>query len=146
MMITAVICLAMSLIPGKKKGQAVDLLTGGQAAGTDKNKKAFLRTNAGLQGTMESAMHSAKKVTWNDDQKVSEDMQRYRQSSFLRHVFVPAVGPGDRGIGKPLPWNGVIQETERSKIILFPGGLSEESVFREVKLYGKEACLQEDSG
>lgn len=129
MMITAVICLAMSLIPGKKKGQAVDLLMGGQAAGTDKNRKAFLRTNAGLQGTMESAMHLAQKVTWNDAQKVSEDMQRYRQSSNLRHVFVPAVGPGDR-----------------SKIILFPGGLSEESVFREVRSYGKEACLQEDSG
>lgn len=148
MMITAVICLAMSLIPGKKRGQAVELLTGGQAsAGTDKNKKAFLRTNAGLQGTMENAMHSAQKVTWNDWQKVSEDMQRCRQGNFLRHVFVPVVGPGDRCMEEHLPLTGrKITETDRNKIIIFPGGLCEDSVFREVELFGKEVLIQEDSG
>lgn len=134
MMITAVICFAMSLIPGKKKGQAVEMLTGGQAAGKGTNGRAFLGTNAGMQGVTESAAAMSRKNAEMYGQKVAADMQRFRNSNLPRHVSGPTVGPGDRRISS-------------EKIIVLPVGLCEENVFvRELRLCGQQSSLKEDSG
>lgn len=96
MLITAVICLAMSLIPGKKKGQAVPALSQGQGGdGMNKNEKAFLSTNAGMQETTVSAAAAGRKNVIDFREKVSADLQRFRQQPFQRYVAVPTVGPGD---------------------------------------------------
>lgn len=97
MMITAVIYLAMSLIPGKKKGQAVLAFSQGQGGtGTNKNEKAFLKTNKEMQETTVSAVSAAQKKVIDFQKVVSAHKQRLRQQSFQRYVFVPTVGPGDQ--------------------------------------------------
>ncbi len=97
MMITAVICFAMSLVPGKKKGQAALVLSHGQgSAGTDKNKIAFLKTNAGIQGTTVSTAAADQKKVIDFRERVSADMHRFRPQSLQKYVLVPVVGPGDR--------------------------------------------------
>lgn len=105
MMITAVICLAMSLVPGKKKGQAVmELVTGGQAFGKNKNGSFLFGSKAAGQGTTENtaSLHS----------KITADMQRFRSSTMQRHVFVPTVGPGDRILPAYVPRGSDVKENE----------------------------------
>ncbi|MDO4309036.1 MAG: hypothetical protein Q4C77_19725 [Eubacteriales bacterium] len=133
MMITAVICMAMSLVPGKKKGQAVEALLGGQAFGS-KGNGAFAAGNAEIKSVNENVSARSQKTDPADIRKNAANMQYFRDSNLQRHVAVPTVGPGDR-------------DTDEKKIIIFPTGLCEEGIFiREMRLCIQEYLQQEDSG
>lgn len=124
MMITAVICLAMSLVPGKKKGQAFG----------SKGNGAFAAGNAEIKSVNENVSARSQKTDPADIRKNAANMQYFRDSNLQRHVAVPTVGPGDR-------------DTDEKKIIIFPTGLCEEGIFiREMRLCIQEYLQQEDSG
>lgn len=146
MVITAVICLAMSLVPGKKKGQAVDALTGGQAFG-GKGNAAFGYGKTAVGNVTEIASAQTRKMASADSRKNAADMQHFRSSTLQRHVFVPTVGPGDRStVVYPVVKESPVV-TEEKKVIIFPAGLWEEDVFiREIRICRPEALLKEDSG
>lgn len=125
MVVTAVICLAMSLIPGKNRGKVVKVLTaGGTFYGKRFSNKHVVMER--IPGCVSANQVLEKSILSNMGRNSSYDTgikiqrmtekelfrkRKIRADTHPRHVSLPSVGPGDR------------------KIILFPSVLYEEKVY-----------------
>lgn len=143
MMITALICLAMSLIPGKKKGQAVKGMEEGQVLRGKKSRIVFADSDVAESRVTGNSVSS--------DQKINVNLQRFKDKSMSSHVASPIAGPGDRVASLYLPRADNLQngrnrkinnppvkdfmKLDGQKIIIFPVGLCEDDIFiREIRL------------
>lgn len=117
MMITAVICFAMSLVPGKKGKEVLEKLLFGLGNGKQKGSEGFIMESADALANAESAFvckESRVIGCENDGCKL-----------YLNHVLVPVVGPGDwKQSQRERKYSdgvlGSIIERKNEKVIPFP--------------------------
>ncbi|MDO4336803.1 MAG: hypothetical protein Q4C91_01810 [Eubacteriales bacterium] len=95
MMITAVICLAMSLIPGKNvKADVMTVLSGGQAVSNNTERSTEYREHL-----KNAALNMQRRIV---------NTERLKQGSYIKKIFYWLQGPGDREAGAN-SGSGVIQ-------------------------------------
>lgn len=92
MIITAVVCFTMGMIPGKKvNAKVVKVLTDGQAVSNytrNNYKDAAFQTVQGSCNIFESARNTSRSVVL--------ELKNYRLHNCIKKVFFWLQGPGDR--------------------------------------------------
>lgn len=141
MVVTAVICLAMSLITGKNREKVVKVLGTGGMFSRGHIMKSCIVTER-IPGYISAGQAPGNNILsdlrgnsyYNSDMKIKEmrkkklhSRQKIRADTLQRHAALPSVGPGDRAICK------LHLRSDDRKIIIFPTWQCEENVYSASK-------------